>query len=124
MSEDRNIYQIGTAPLLGEFELVILPSLIKVQVIKKKIVEQMPEPPLTMLAKHGDKMFRVVGRVGPYVVFHSDSQQFSKIHRNDFVDYVMGVLVKAWPRNERVDTNKISEEAIKKFNSLPQMFEG
>ena len=79
--ESKSVFQISLVPLCGEFELLAEPQLIRVQTIRKKLVEQMPETPLEMLAKNGDKQFRVVGRVGKYVVFHSNSQQFSKIHR-------------------------------------------
>lgn len=124
MSEDRNVYQIGTVPFVGEFNLIAIPTLIKVQSIKKKFVDQMPEPPLKLLKEHGDEMFRIVGRVGPYVVFHSDSQQFSKIHRNEFVDYTVGTLIKLVPESERVDANELHQRAHKKFLKIPQMFEG
>ena len=122
--EHMNIHELALAPILGKFELVIIPSLIKVQVIKKKIVEQMSEPPIRVLEEAGNNSFKVIGRVGPYVVYHCDSHQFVKAHRNDFVDYVMAALVRIAPRDKRIDHNKISEEAITKFNSLPQMFEG
>jgi len=121
--EYKNIYQIGEVPLCGEFQLVAVPSLIAVQSIKKKFVEQMPETPLKLLAEHGDTIFRVIGRVGPYVVFHTDSQQFSKIHRNEFVDYAVGVAIKSLPEDERPDSNSLHRDGILKFNGIPQMFE-
>ena len=124
MNEEGNIYQMGLVPIIGEFNLVATPSLIKVQVIKKKLVEQMPETPLKILADHGDDVFRVLGRVGPHVVFHSDSQQFSKIHRNDFVDYTASTLHKMAPESEKGNIKGIQQKALMKFNSIPQMFEG
>lgn len=124
MNEEGNIYRMGLVPIVGEFNLVATPSLIKVQTIKKKMVDQMPETPLKMLEDHGDKMFRVLGRVGPYVVFHVDSQQFTKIHRNEFVDYTVGSLIRLLPKNEKADSNKLHTEANAVFNKIPQMFEG
>ena len=122
--EHMNIHELALAPILGKFELVIIPSLIKVQVIKRKFVEQMSEPPIQMLEEAGDNSFKVIGRVGPYVIYHSDSQQFVKVHRNDFTDYVVIDLVRTAPSDKRIDHNKIREEALAKFNSLPQIFEG
>ena len=123
MNEEGNIYRMGLVPIVGEFNLVATPSLIKVQSIKKKMVDQMPETPLKMLADAGDVEFRVLGRVGPYVVFHSDSHQFSKIHRNDFEDYHMGIAIRKLPVEERPDSNKLHEEAYAVFNKIPMMFE-
>ena len=125
MEEERNIYQIGTVPVIGIYGLVATPSLIKIQTIKKKIVEQMPELPPKHLIDQGDTAIRILGRVGPYVVVHSDSQQFLKIHRNDFVDHIRGILIKQLPESdERPNYDAIMEEAKQTFYKLPQMFEG
>jgi hypothetical protein len=122
--EYRNIYEVGTVPLMGDFELVAIPSLIKVQVIKKKIVDQMSEPPLEKLQKSGDNKFRVLGRVGPYVVFHTDSHQFVKIHRNEYVDYAVSYLIKSLEESGEISPNDLQKQALEKFYQLPQMFEG
>jgi len=124
MTEDRKVFDIGTVPFVEEFTLVALPSLITVQSIKRAFVNQMTEPPLKMLKEHGDKEFRIVGRVGPYVVFHSDSQQFVKIHRSEFTDYVQSVLIQTSPRTDPPDVKTLQREALKKFNEIPQIFEG
>ena len=124
MTEDKKVFELGTVPLIGKFELVAIPSLIEVQVIKKKIVDQMSEIPLKMLEEYGSNTFRVIGRVGPYAVFHSDSHQFVKIHRNDFTDYAQALMVRNAPKDMTPDVKILSEESNKIFYRLPQLFEG
>jgi hypothetical protein len=43
ITKEAKVFDIGTVPLIGEFELIAIPTLIEVQTIKKKIVEQMSE---------------------------------------------------------------------------------
>ena len=77
-----------------------------------------------MLKEYGDNEFRIVGRTGPYVIFHSDSQQFVKVHRSEFTDYVQTALIKSAPEDETPDVRTLQKESLRKFNEIPQIFEG
>jgi hypothetical protein len=77
----------------------------------------------SVLLNAGDTEFKVLGRVGPFAVLYSISQQYVRVHRNDFVDHLTSIMIKNEPKDTRINANALHTEAQRQFYALLQLFE-
>lgn len=126
----QNILALSTKPLVGEKKIVENASLIKVQVIKQKHVDQIKELNL----KHGDSFtdleMIILGRCDQWIIFSDQTKTLRKMARIDFIQYsieedsrIDHEKFKALGSREQSKVERNMADAIgKSLDAIPQLF--
>lgn len=121
----QNILARKTRALVGEKRIIEDASLIKVQVIKKKYVDQIKEINVKVSDSFTDLEMIILGRCDQWIIFTDKTKALQKMSRVDFIQY----SIEEDPRTrdvgdrERRKVSKPLADAIgKMLNKIPQLF--
>lgn len=121
----QNILALSTKPLIGEKKIVENASLIRVQVIKKKHVDQIKQLNLTHDDSFTDLEMIILGRCDQWIIFSDQTKALKKMSRVDFIEYSIeeDSRIKDVEGSERRRAGRaLADEIGKMLNTIPQLF--